>query len=593
MARVKARRTLWALAAATAAGFALSSVPPSVAEGIAVEATQADPNADPFPLDAKANPDELILGMNPAQIGTTVPVRVTGRTLPLGEHGVAYDITFQPEEGEARAVKSGEIAVGPLGEFTDEIFTPDDIGTYTIALTAPDGRGQAQLQVIAHEPPEYDKPDDAPSEAGKTAEEALQTLSDAIDQLPESPAKTDAKAKLAAAKAEVGKLAHDPELDRSISGVIGAIGSDKDLRDYAGPRLAQLGDGLAQLRAETKRVKEHMGGMSAAALGCHQLAMVSEGFKLVSALLNIKRSVIDVAAGLAKDVIADFASNAAKAKGAGPTLAFAVGQITKNAPELNRASAVAGNWPGLFADLGGFLTDSAFSQYCEQYTGPVTGRMEAHFFQPDEWWNYSFEVTARIVLYYPKNAAGSSIRVTGRIEGVAHSFKTEENALSVLFPKLMGSAVQTKRSFPPIEIGAAAANAAVLGTGASSGYIEGSAATLALPNSFLIEVSGLLEKNSMSVILGPAKSDFTAKHRVGVIVMSPLTMAPVFTWYELPFKDAHHLFERASQGQAMRIPITEQGKTMQGEARFDKPAPSSGEARGAYTVSIKLCNPGC
>jgi hypothetical protein len=336
-----------------------------------------------------------------------------------------------------------------------------------------------------------------------------------------------------------------------------------------------------------------MGGMSSAEKGCHQLAMISEGFKLVSALLNIKKSVIDIASGLAKDIVADFAGNAAKAKGAGANTAFLVGQIAKNSPELNRLSGLSGNIYGIMADLGGFLTDTAFSMYCEQFTGPVSGRMEAHFFQPDEWWNFNFAITGRIVLYYPKNAAGNAIRVTGRIEGVAHSFNTWENALSVLFPKLMASTIQRKITFPTPDVGAGAAQVATQGVGSSSGYIEGSAAGLALPNSFLINVTGLLEKDSMSIIIGGASSDSHAKHRVGVFMASPLVLVPVFSWYELPYKDVKHLLDRASQGQAMRIPITTSGKTMTGEATFNKPAPSGGSARGEYALKLKICNPGC
>lgn len=517
-------------------------------------------------------------------------VFVKGETLPVGGKPVRFSVEGTP------VPIVGDLAVDDAGQFKGRTFAPLEGGEYTITFTAPDGRGEASVKVSAIELEEMEeKTVAAVKEAAEAAEKAVTAAEAKLDDIPASPAKDTAKRKIAAAKAAVKELAASQSARTGLSGLIGAIRAEDVLAERAVGPLQTMADRVVDLRRETARVRDLSSGMSAADVGCHQLAFVTELFKAVSALLNIKKSVVDIAVGLAKDLVSDFAGNAAKAKGAGPGLAFATGQIVKNAPELNRASALAGNAYGMMADAGAFLSDTAFGAYCEQFVGPVEATMEARFTDPSPWWSYRFKITGRLLLYYPKSAKGKSIRLHGRLEGVAHSFETKENALSVLYPGLMSSAIQKKRHFPPIEIGAGAAQIATQGAaGGTSGYVEGSGAALALPNSFLIDVTGLLEENSLSLILGAAKSDFSAKHRVVTIALSPLALSYgiVPIWYELPFKDAHHVFLRASQGQSMRLPLKRTGATMTAEGRFAAKS-GSGGSHGEYTATLKACNPGC
>jgi hypothetical protein len=75
------------------------------------------------------------------------------------------------------------------------------------------------------------------------------------------------------------------------------------------------------------------------------------------------------------------------------------------------------------------------------------------------------------------------------------------------------------------------------------------------------------------------------------LLISPLVIVPVFTWYALPFQTAHHVFLRVSYGQAMKL--TRSGKKLVAEGSFARPAPTSGGSRGSYTATIKVCNPSC
>ena len=129
---------------------------------------------------------------------------------------------------------------------------------------------------------------------------------------------------------------------------------------------------------------------------------------------------------------------------------------------LSAQNSLAGN----LSDLSGFAATKVMSAYCEQFTWPVKAHMKAQFFQDgNKWWEYSFDLRGRITVHYPKDAVGSSVPLKGRLEGYAYNFKVWENAMTVLYPNLMSSAVTKKIVIPPADLGEGAAvseaNAAV------------------------------------------------------------------------------------------------------------------------------------
>lgn len=417
----------------------------------------------------------------------------------------------------------------------------------------------------------------------------------------DSPAKEKAKKKIADARQNLTQL-RVYESTGALKGIIGAVSSDAALLEAQHQRLDQLTSTVNDTVSETDRVKELTAQMSKADTGCHQLAFVTEVFKGISALLNVKKRVLDTALGFAKDVDADITTNSAKTTaGAGAGTAFISGQLVKNLPEIRSASKLAGNAASIFADLGAVVSDTLFGMYCESFVVPIEGIMNARFYdtyrgkEPTLWWSYDYKISGRVILYYPKSAkGGSSIRLNGRIEGYAHSFKTWEDALTVMFPKLMGGTFQHKFNFPPIEAGATTSAIASRGANPLSAYVEGSAAGLLAPNSFLISVTGVLEKNSITILIGPGKSDISAVHRVAALIVSPLTggLGPQITWYPLPFSQVRPFLVHAAQDESMKIELTTQGDTMVAAHTFTGTA-GKVRAHAEYTVKVKACNPGC
>jgi hypothetical protein len=565
-------------------------------------ATQSEPrpaeDAEPFPISVAVVPDMvLVVQDESSQSGRKVMIK--GETLPAGTRPVK--IVIEAEDFEPQAF---DAPVDDAGRFSFDEFVPIEVGEYEITVTAPDGRGEATTILTAIEVPDLGEAlAEGLGEAARSADAAISVGADKLDELPASPAKDAAEAKVTEAKTVAARLANAGTPD-SIKGVFGAVHTDSALREALSPliepRLDELTLSTRQLQTETERVRELASQVTSADIGCHQLVFVSELFKAIGAVLSVKLKALEAAIGLATDVVSDVAANKAKQIGAGDAHAFAVSQVIKNANDLDSASSLANNAKSILVDLAGLISDSAFAAYCEQFVGPIQATMEARFFLPDVpdsplWWKYDFQVTGRLILYYPKSAKGKgSIPLKGRIEGYAHSFSTWEDALKVTFPKRMAGAMEYKRHFPPVEIGAVPADIMTRGQDLHSPYLQGSVADALLPNGFIIDVEGVLEEDSLSVLIGEALVDFDASHRVTALILSPLTGAfgPQITWYELPFRNAHHVFDMASKGEPFRLELVKSDEKMTAEGEFTATG-GGARAKGQYTLKLKVCNPGC
>jgi hypothetical protein len=552
-------------------------------------------DSDPFPITVRAAPSVVLVGKPGAAAKT---LTISGETMPAGQRPVA--ITIKSNSGTV--IGSEQAKPDAKGNYSVAPPAPTKAGVYEVGVVAPDGRGKASAQFRAVEPSGLGaQTETVVNEAIKAALDGVAAAEAKIESQTESPPKEKAKKKLADAKQALGELRKRSGAD-AIKGIIGAISSDAALQEKARPKLDALTAAVADTSRETERVRQLTATMSSADVGCHQLAFVTEVFKGISALLNLKKRVLDTSIGLAKDIVSDATANKAKGAGASPALAFASGQVAKNLPELESATKLAGNAASILTDLGAFVSDTLFGMYCEQFVGPLEAIMNARFFTSSraanpltEWWSYNYKLTGRVVLYYPKSAkGGASIRLNGRIEGYAHSFETWEDALTVMFPKLMAGALQHKFNYPPIEAGATASSMASQGASPLSAYVEGSAAGLAMPNSFLIAVEGVLEKDSITIVLGPAKSDINATHRVAVLILAPMVggLGPQVTWYPLGFQKVRPFLVNAADGESMKLSLKTQGDNMLAQGTFtgkvDKP-----KAKGNYTLKIKVCNPGC
>ncbi len=560
---------------------------------MAAEPTPTE-DSDAFPITVEVTPARVYI----ATRGKSKAVRnvlISGQTLPAGNRPVEISVSSDDVPTRAMSVTPDE-----SGAYSYGSFGPLEAGEYTITVTAPDGRGQAETELKAVDTPDLEEEsDELVPRVVKITEAALVEAETALGKLSSSPAKDESLAKLTRARAAAKQLAAaTPAAAQHLRGVFGAIGSDPELQVRAEGGLNSIAGTMGRLAAQADEVERMRGQLTGAYLGCHQLAVATEVFKAIGTLLSIKTSLFEQTIGLAKDITSDAASNKVK-PAAGDVGGFAAGQVIKNAEAIGDYPKLVDNAYSIMADLAAFVTETTFNAFCEQFQGPIDAVFAAEFFRPvagvrTPWWSYHYRITGRLILYYPKSAAGNSVRLKGRIEGYAHSFETWEDALTVTFPKLMAGAQQIKQNFPPVELGAGVAKGASQGTAPLSPQIWGSAAGQLAPNSFLIDADGLLEDDTLVLNVGEAISDFNATHRVTVLILSPLTggLGPQITWYPLSFLGAHHVFARGSNDEPIRMPLKRDNKVMTAEHTIinerDKP-----NSHGSYRIKIKACNPAC
>jgi hypothetical protein len=563
--------------------FALTAPLVAVAWSLLVQvpalAKPQEGSSDAVPVSIKAEPEYVWTRGTVLLRGTvTGAVPVTGVGIkvltPARPPAAAHWVTLAP-------------SLAPDGVFQVAFDQTPIAGVYKIALTTPNQlSATGEFKVIGSVKDSPPLPDPLP-QVVEVVGKVVAIAQRKVELVPPSPAKDRFKAKLNAAAKQVAELRENAnaasQAIRGLTELVDQAGPDD--QKLAGDRDRMLGT-LSQAQESVDLAPDELRHLELMQATCDNLDVVVEGFKWTSVLLNLGAgSVSGIAASFGKDLSAYLTSTAAGAGGARGDQAFLVGETTKYLDMINDFDGKKTNLVGILNDVMGQAAQDVMNAYCVQFVGPVKAHMKAQFFQNGrKWWEYEFDLTGRIMVHYPKDATCCSIALNGRLEGYGNNFKVWENALTVLYPKLMSSTVKRTFDIPPPELTA-------IGAKIGSQYIEGSVFNAKLlPNSFYFAVDGTLERDRMILHVGAVRTDMSPKAR-GIALMLPvLSLAPTIVIYELPYKDAHFVFERASEKYV--IPIRTQGDVMTGTQHFSNERGNS-VAKGDYSVDIKLCNPGC
>lgn len=549
----------------------LAAIPAAAAQvrDKATVSARYDPSGDPLIITLKADPEVAYL---------TQDVHLTGGTVGVGSKSVTLTITPPFNAGEKPKPTVLNVPLDADGDFNGVFKDTVRGGTYTAVATAPDGRGVARtvFNIYAADDLKTEAPAVVTS-IWQNANTILDIVSVKVEALPPSPAKDKFRDKVKKLRAKVGEPM--PPMNQIPTVII--VGTPQNIPKLVGP--------IDQGKKLATRSAEEIKRLNAKQTTCDDLEVITEGLKWVSFMWNfLSKNILETSANLATEALGVLSSKMAVKAGAPSEISFLVGEATRQNQSIIARKVSINNALGELTNLLAADAEILMNAYCQVFTGPVTGTMKASFSDINsgsEWWNYNYKVIGRLVLHYPKNATGARVGLKGHIEGYGYDFHVWENALSVLYPKLTASAVQLKRLFPPFDMGNELSTAL-------TDYDEGSVAGILAPNSFFIAVDGEVTKDEMSIRLGPARTDFDAKARVLAITLSPLTLSLLPTAYELPYKDAHFLIERAFEGDVVVLPLKTAGDTMSAERQF-KAQRGGLEASGEYTLNIKTCNPGC
>jgi len=413
-----------------------------------------------------------------------------------------------------------------------------------------------------------------------------------VKDLPESPAKDEVQQRLETLDDSVHVASQRVQQFRQVMQKLADVQTRyPETEPVFHDMYVHLGEEVFRTQAEADARKfeilHELDASRAAGKVCDNLETMSEGFKMVSAVFNLASGPMSIVRSFLTDYVAarlpQLPNPALKDN---PQGQFAMGEAIKAGQGL-LASPTA--WVGFLftfaADLGAYFTDKEFAKYCDRFEGPFSATMHGEVFrQGQTWWTMDIKIEGRLTLRYPKAKQGEAIHMSGQFEGAATDYKVWDDALPVLYPKLMRGTRTFKKTITPVGI-------------PYSDY-EGRYAAQASPAAFMIPVEADLIGRKLTIHLQPAKKDipqvYNTAHAI-VAILSPLALIPAVVTYPLPYQNAEfvltHGLELEDGGQLV-LDVQIAPNSMQVERQWRHTKPGDG-VKADYTGSVHLCNPAC
>lgn len=584
----------------------------------------------------------MTLSVSPQELAKNGTVAITGLAYP--QPGVRISMTVTPPSGTATTV---DITPNASGHYTSTFVKTGAEGEYKVSVQAGAKGAPAHASFTVRSYLVDIDEDVADNKAFLEASASfVSALKKGVDNMPDSPARTDMESKLSSLDEETKKL---PDQSAKLAQALAHVKQMMTERPDAAPALQPFFDHLAQLdeRAKQERVEidKQIAESEKTLAVCDAIDHATTGIKAVPQMIAIAKRPFDFAVAFFTNMAASVAppgaggmiaaggkltSGLPKAAGK-PKEALAEGEIelgseTEVAERLvDRIPESVRNTPAykfvvaesksflpsvvdglgesngslhlfnivtkLAGDIAAYANEQLFAQYCEKFEGSFTAAMEAHFFakpQPDgrtpEWWSYTTTIAGKMVLRYPKTAAGKAVALSGQIEGGATRFTYRENVFDGdLFGKMMKGGVVERVDIPPAAT-----------DDASGGMVN----AMTSPTAFYIPVTGQFANGTITLVLGDARSDFnptyTKAHTAYVVTAPSTVMLPVMGHFTLPYKDAHWIVYSAMDFKdgAPVLSVASGAKAMKVDRTFDTQHPGA-QNMGHYTMHLTLCNPAC
>lgn len=534
----------------------------------------------PMPITVKVKPRMALPG---------TPIVFTGTTVADGKRFDVHITVVTPSQQSV----AGSTRVDAQGNYTVTFNEAKAPGVYRVTLTAPDGQGHDTTSFAVGAPGEFsDEASTAVQHIVDDGVEIEQHLEETVADLPESPAKEQLKEKM---KGMQDSLHVSAQRVQQFHQAMQKLGDVQTRYPETAPvfhdMYVHLGDEIFRTQAEADARKfeilRELDNSRAAGAVCDRLEATSEGFKAVSAAFNLAGSLMGIVRGYLTDyVAAKLPQLPNPALQNNPAGQLALGEAIKGSTALLVSPT---GWVAFLFSLGmdiaAYYTDKEFAKYCERFEGPFTATMHGEVFRGSEtWWTMDIRLEGRLTLRYPKAKQGEAIHLTGQFEGAATDYREWDDALPVLFPKLMRGTRTFKKTIVPV--------------GLPYYDVEGRYAALASPTAFMVPVEGDLIGRKLTLRLQPAKKDIPETYRTAhaiVAVMSPLALMPVVVTYPLPYQSGEFVLKHGLElddGQDLVLEITIGSNSMQVQREWQHDKPGDG-VKAHYTGSLRLCNPSC
>lgn len=517
------------------------------------------------------------------------PVTFTGATVADGKRFDVQLTITKPNAPPAIVTTKVDAQGNYSAAFTDT----KQPGRYLVTALAPDARGHDTTSFSVVAPQEFaTQAADAVQHIVDDGVEIETHLNAAVKDLPESPAKDEVQQRLETLEDSIHLAGQRVQQFRQVMQKLADVQTRyPETEPVFHDMYVHLGEEVFRTQAEADARKfeilRELDESRASGKVCDGLETMSEGFKMVSAVFNLASGPLSIVRSFLTDYVAarlpQLPNPALKNN---PQGQFAMGEAIKAGQGL-LASPTA--WVGFLftfaADLGAYFTDKEFAKYCERFEGPFSATMHGEVFQQGQtWWTMDIKIEGRLTLRYPKTKEGQAIHMSGQFEGAATDYKVWDDALPVLYPKLMRGTRTFKKTITPVGI-------------PYSDY-EGRYAALASPTAFMVPVEADLIGRKLTIHLQPAKKDIPQVYntaRAIVAIMSPLALIPVVVTYPLPYQNGEFVLKHGLEledGAPLVLDVQIAPTSMQVQRQWHHTKPGDG-VKADYTGTLHLCNPAC
>lgn len=562
--------------------------------------------------ESKVRVSVRVLPARPVEPGT--PVGIEG-VAPLDARGLVAIRIINPDG----VMSTLDVRAAPNGDYSAQFNATERPGTYRVGVGSPGGlaSGSASFEVAVLE--DVEVLDGAVTAAKAEAQAVAKVLDDIeadidnqIPKLPDNPAKDELKQRFSELKPLLKQAARDfGKIDAVLAPIKSFAEGDAALKPLLRLPAQALEDWTKKTGDERKRIVNQLAASRRANVTCEQLERVIESFRFAGALAGAltepfslitdpfkemaKNVGTQVGEGVVKRLALRIGLKPGKESALSARLTLLKDKFVAKVGESNLAAAKAikgqDTLLGKLSEVAAWLAGKAFDRYCERFSGPFKAAMQAEFLNKnltEKWWEYSIQIKGQLELRYAKGGvAGAATTVNGEFAGQATHFTFKEDAIRVGFPGLMAGAVLFKRALIPKPwlFGAPPPNED------KPLELEGKAAAVMVkPYGFSVPVQGELVDEVLTLRVGAAAHDYTATARVVYVIISPHSIVPVVTGFELPFKDAGFMLLRASKGEPLKLKVRRSGKNLSASDSF-KNEKGNAVAKGKYQLDLKLCNP--
>ena len=532
------------------------------------------------PITAAANPALGLPGTKVTLSGETPPVQPGAK--------VSLVITITPATSAAGSEDpepiKREAELDAKGAWSLTLNETATIGRYAVAVTAPDGKGQAATQ--------FDIVDDQAYEDGaqeqiaamqKSVDATLGALSEHMNELiaglPEGSEREETRRRFDIIDSKLKAVRHTlpnplpkplpPDTPRKWRIII----------------VSPIIENARALTVESDRVRIAIEASRAGAEICQRLDTAVEALNFTSSFSNFLAKNTEVLINHFTDkVVPALIELHPKSTSEGAKFVQAeTGKVYVAAAQ--RGQNLVKSVPGLGLDLINYIVKDYYTKVCTRFEGPFTGTLKIDFFtdssKRDPYWSYTTKVGGRMSLSQPKSFDGKSgSTMIGRVDGSGMGYQVMEDTLK-LNPALRGSLIYHRSISPPEEI--------------SLPPIEMGALFNAIthPLGFQSVLRG--ERKEDQVIVNfdeaPLRDMSPNFNRTLVINVFSGGLIPVLDYHMLPMQGGHYILTRGMRKDAV-LHLTTVGKEQHLKNTFTR-TEDTGDISLRWDVEVDLCSPAC